>query len=112
LELSGKFSDFVISPKPGITLRSVCACKGLRQTSPNDHRHAARPAGPDYRTLLSQHYFPKVSHQVLILSTDTEIDEQHFSMLQPAIARSDELAFLPEHNRTEIRPGYFGGQNA
>jgi DNA sulfur modification protein DndD len=66
----------------------------------------------DHRTLLSQHYFPKASHQVLILSTDTEIDEQHFSMLQPAIARSYELAFLPEHNRTEIRPGYFGGQNA
>jgi len=66
----------------------------------------------DHRTLLSQHYFPKASHQVLILSTDTEIDEQHFAMLQPAIARSYELAFLPEHSRTEIRPGYFGGQNA
>lgn len=62
----------------------------------------------DHRMLLSRHYFPKASHQVVILSTDTEIDERHFLALRPAIARSYELAFLPEHNRTEIRPGYFG----
>lgn len=62
----------------------------------------------DHRALLSRHYFPKASHQVLILSTDTEIDERHFAMLRPAVARSYELAFLPDHNRTEIRPGYFG----
>jgi DNA sulfur modification protein DndD len=61
----------------------------------------------DHRTLLSRHYFPKASHQVLILSTDTEIDEQYFSVLRPAIARSYELAFLPEQNRTEVRSGYF-----
>jgi DNA sulfur modification protein DndD len=63
----------------------------------------------DHRALLSEHYFPKASHQMLILSTDTEIDEQHFSLLRPAVARSYELAFLPEHNRTEIRDGYFEG---
>lgn len=65
----------------------------------------------DHRALLSEHYFPKASHQVLILSTDTEIDEQHFAMLRPAVARSYELAFSPEHNRSEIRDGYFGGQH-
>lgn len=61
----------------------------------------------DHRGLLSQYYFPKASHQVLILSTDTEIDDRHFSALRPAIARSYELTFLPEHNRTEVRSGYF-----
>jgi len=63
----------------------------------------------DHRSLLSQHYFPKASHQVLILSTDTEIDEQRFAALRPAIARSYELTFLPEHSRTEVRSGYFRG---
>lgn len=66
----------------------------------------------DHRALLSEHYFSKASHQVLILSTDTEIDEQHFATLRPAVARSYELAFLPDHNRTEIRDGYFEEQHA
>jgi DNA sulfur modification protein DndD len=63
----------------------------------------------DHRALLSQHYFPEASHQILILSTDTEVETRQFELLRPSVARAYELRFLPEHNRTEIVPGYFGG---
>jgi DNA sulfur modification protein DndD len=62
----------------------------------------------DHRALLSQYYFPQASHQILILSTDTEVETRQFELLRPSVARAYELRFLPEHNRTEILPGYFG----
>jgi len=62
----------------------------------------------EHRELLSRHYFPHASHQVLILATDTEIDRGRLALLGPSVARSYELHFIPEHNRTEIRPGYLG----
>jgi DNA sulfur modification protein DndD len=66
----------------------------------------------DHRNLLIRHYFPMASHQVLILSTDTEVDQSYFSALRPAVARSYRLEFDPEESSTSIKSGYFwGGTN-
>jgi DNA sulfur modification protein DndD len=41
----------------------------------------------DHRSLLGQQYFPHASHQVIILSTDSEIDAEFIPLLGDSIAR-------------------------
>lgn len=61
----------------------------------------------DHRLSLAKHYFPMASHQTLILSTDTEIDQTYFAELRPHISRSYQLDFVPEEGGTFVRNGYF-----
>lgn len=61
----------------------------------------------DHRTLLVRHYFPVASHQVLILSTDTEVDQRYFDELRPAVAHAYELEFDPLQCGTQVHSGYF-----
>ncbi len=61
----------------------------------------------DHRRLLVEQYFPKASHQVLILSTDTEVDQSYFSRLRRAIAHAYRLDFDPAEHGTKITAGYF-----
>lgn len=42
----------------------------------------------EHRQHLVQRYFPQASHQVILLSTDTEIDQGLFEDREPAIART------------------------
>lgn len=60
-----------------------------------------------HRQNLVQHYFPQASHQVVLLSTDTEIDEGLLSELQPAIARTYQLSYDRRRGTTAIQEGYF-----
>ena len=52
-------------------------------------------------------YFPFVSHQVVILSTDTEIDEVYFQELLPHLSRAYHLRFDEESGETRVVDGYF-----
>jgi DNA sulfur modification protein DndD len=61
----------------------------------------------EHRDLIIKRYFPTVSHQVIILSTDTEIDRQSMSALEPSIARSYELQFNSLDQATVVSRGYF-----
>jgi DNA sulfur modification protein DndD len=61
----------------------------------------------DHRLSLARNYFPKASHQTLILSTDTEIDQTYFEELRPHLSRSYQLDFVPEEGGTFVRDGYF-----
>jgi DNA sulfur modification protein DndD len=61
----------------------------------------------DHRALLGSRYFPTASHQVIILSTDTEIDSDFIPLLGSSIARSYELAFDSKTQSTHIVEGYF-----
>jgi DNA sulfur modification protein DndD len=61
----------------------------------------------DHRLSLARNYFPKASHQTLILSTDTEIDQTYFAELRPHLSRSYQLDFVPEEGGTFVRDGYF-----
>ena len=65
----------------------------------------------DHRKLLVERYFPFASHQMLILSTDTEVDRQYFAELQHSVAQSYHLEFDPEEHRSLISSGYFWKKN-
>ena len=61
----------------------------------------------DHRKLLVEYYFPAASHQVLILSTDTEVDHPYFAALQRDVAHAYHLDFDPVEGSTTAKPGYF-----
>ena len=61
----------------------------------------------DHRANLVRDYFPFVSHQVVVLSTDTEIDEAYFQDLLPYIARAYHLEFNDKYSETRVVDGYF-----
>ncbi|MBX3650513.1 MAG: DNA sulfur modification protein DndD [Burkholderiales bacterium] len=60
-----------------------------------------------HRTKLVQHYFPHASHQVIILSTDTEVDEEFYRDLSPSISHAFHLEFDGGERMTTVREGYF-----
>ncbi|CAD5952800.1 hypothetical protein NO976_02734 [Planktothrix agardhii] len=62
-----------------------------------------------HRQNLIERYFPAASHQVILLSTDTEIAEKEINSLreQDAIAREYLLKYDPKQRQTCIEIGYF-----
>lgn len=60
-----------------------------------------------HRRKLVEDYFPYASHQVLLLSTDEEIDERHYKSLEPFIGHAYHLDFDDESGSSEVKPGYF-----
>lgn len=62
-----------------------------------------------HRQNLIQRYFPSASHQVILLSTDTELGKEEVKKLrqQKAIAREYLLKYDSETRQTNIEPGYF-----
>lgn len=60
-----------------------------------------------HRGHLLERYFPQASHQVVLLSTDTEIDEDAFARLSPQVGRIYHLVFDPATNATYVDDGYF-----
>lgn len=65
----------------------------------------------DHRRLLVEQYLPAASHQVLVLSTDTEVDSAAFAALGPAISHAYHLAYDEAECATITRPGYFWADN-
>lgn len=61
----------------------------------------------EHRNALLERYFPNASHQVVILSTDTEIEETAFEKLQPSIARAYHLEYDDAEKCTTANEGYF-----
>lgn len=66
-----------------------------------------------HRDKLIEHYFPEASHQVIILSTDTEIDESYFSSdyLKDDISHAYEITFDGVTKSSVLREGYFWERN-
>lgn len=60
-----------------------------------------------HRKNLVDNYFPSASHQVLILSTDTEVDRSFYSDLSPSVSHAFHLSFDPETRSTQEQEGYF-----
>ena len=61
-----------------------------------------------HRQLLIEHYFPYASHQVILLSTDTEIIGHLLSLLKPHISHTFHLAYQQAEGHTTVEEGYFG----
>lgn len=60
-----------------------------------------------HRSNLVKHYLPHASHQVVILSTDTEVDEKFFLDLGPSISHAYHLDFDEATGATTASEGYF-----
>jgi DNA sulfur modification protein DndD len=60
-----------------------------------------------HRRHLVERYFPRASHQVLLLSTDEEIVGDYLKALKPYITRSYHLAHDEALGSTSVNPGYF-----
>ncbi|WP_330982112.1 MULTISPECIES: DNA sulfur modification protein DndD [Enterobacterales] len=61
-----------------------------------------------HRDKLINHYFPYASHQVVLLSTDTEVDEKYFvDQLRDDISHAYEIVFNAHTKSSSLKPGYF-----
>ncbi len=64
-----------------------------------------------HRRHLVERYFPKASHQVLLLSTDEEIRGEYFESLRPAIGHSYLLQYDEAARTSTVQTGYFTKEN-
>ncbi len=60
-----------------------------------------------HRKEISEKFFPNISRQVIILSTDEEVNEEYYQILKPYIAKEFLLVNDESQNRTSMEPGYF-----
>jgi DNA sulfur modification protein DndD len=65
-----------------------------------------------HRQHLIERYFPSASHQVVLLSTDTEVDRHYYELLRPAIARTYHLRYDDQTRSTIGEEGYFWKEEA
>lgn len=59
------------------------------------------------RRVLFEKYLPSAGHQVIVLSTDTEVDIDWARRLSPYVAKQYRLDYDSHTDSTVIRPGYF-----
>ena len=60
-----------------------------------------------HRRHLLDRYFPHASHQVILLSTDTEIDQDAYQRLRSHVGLAYRLEFDQAVNATRVASGYF-----
>lgn len=60
-----------------------------------------------HRTSIITTYFPNASDQTIILSTDTEIDQNYYDMMKDSVGDEFTLVYSEESKSTSIRKGYF-----
>jgi DNA sulfur modification protein DndD len=61
----------------------------------------------EHRGNLVMDFFQNAGDQMIIFSTDTEIDKEFFRVLQPQIARAYHLDYSKKERHTSISSGYF-----
>lgn len=60
-----------------------------------------------HRDNIVKHYFPNAANQVIILSTDTEVDNNYFKNLEPHLTGAASLVFSQNNELTTVKEGYF-----
>lgn len=60
-----------------------------------------------HRDKLIKHYFPEAGEQVILLSTDTEVDADFYSILQPEVSHAFEINFDETTRCSSVTEGYF-----
>lgn len=61
----------------------------------------------NHREEISAKFFPNISSQVVILSTDEEITKEYYNIIKPYIAKEYLLDNNQGENRTTVKSGYF-----
>ncbi len=61
----------------------------------------------DHRKKLIENYFPNAGHQVILLSTDTEVDQNLYSQLSPHISQSYHLVYDHDKGHTTATHGTY-----
>ncbi len=64
-----------------------------------------------HRDKLVQHYFPEAGEQVILLSTDTEVDEDFFSAMSHEVSHAFEIDFDEVTKCSTLSEGYFWNVN-
>ena len=64
-----------------------------------------------HRDNIVNNYFPNAGEQVIILSTDTEIDNNYYRSLKPRLSGAGSLEFDQRQELTIFRQGYFWEKN-
>ena len=60
-----------------------------------------------HRDNLVELFFPHASHQMMIFSTNTEVDKEYFDRLRPHVAHAYNLEYSEESKSTVVKEGYF-----
>ncbi|VTU38535.1 DNA sulfur modification protein DndD [Variovorax sp. PBL-E5] len=60
-----------------------------------------------HREKLVEAYFPRASHQVIVLSTDTEVDQRFYDGLKSSVSHAFHLNFDSVERSTTMEEGYF-----
>ena len=60
-----------------------------------------------HRTNIVEKFFPIASHQIMIFSTDKEIENNDYRKLKPYMARSYAMEYLEDEGTTKKHDGYF-----
>lgn len=60
-----------------------------------------------HRLNLVEKYFPNASHQVILLSTDEEINKNYLNIMKDSVSKSYLINFDPKLNGTVVEKGYF-----
>ena len=60
-----------------------------------------------HRISIINTYFPNASDQTIILSTDTEIDQNYYEMMKNSVGDEFTLVYSEETKSTSIKKGYF-----
>ena len=60
-----------------------------------------------HRDNIVNNYFPNAANQVIILSTDTEIDNTYYKTLEPNLSGAGKLLFNPINELSTFQEGYF-----
>ena len=61
----------------------------------------------EHRKIITRNFFPKVSHQVIILSTNTEIEEGLYEDISKYVFREYTLDYDTKNRETKVKEGYF-----
>lgn len=61
----------------------------------------------NHREEISKKFFPQISGQVIILSTDEEVTPEYYRILKPYISQEYLLTNFQSENRTLVQKGYF-----
>ena len=62
-----------------------------------------------HRTTIVSTYFPQASDQTIILSTDTEIDQNYYELIKDSVGDEYTLVYDEETKSTSIKKGYLLG---